>query len=205
MEFRAGNLREAEQLLQNKWVREWHSYIGEKATSGSKQYLLLVPCAKAKPYLRPTKSFFYNWLWKFLEKRNLRDRVFVCSVSEPFALFPESDYDKMPDYELSPLLLKAEPKLLEDYCSTLARPIAGFLQRNSQNHERIIAYVRPDSTHALFLKRAMQLSGKFKIDFAVSSDDLKRIRKAHRRMWHLNWMIYLESRLGQATKLTANT
>jgi len=195
MLLEASDAAQAKLLLGRKKVTLWHSYIRDRAKSEPRDSLILVPCAKAKPYTRPTKSFFYNWLWKFLEKENLRDQVFVCTVSEPFALFPENDYDKMPNYELSPLVLKREPELLEKYCSTLAKPIAGFLMRNHDKHRRVIAYVRPDSTHAVFLQRAMSLCGSPLVRFAVTVDDLRQIRKAHPRMWHLNWMIYLQNHL----------
>jgi predicted RNA-binding protein len=189
---------EARELLRSSQVRKWHKYIQDQAMSAPTEALLFVPCAKAKPYLPPTKSFFYNWLWRYLDKQNLRKRVFICTVSEPFALFPETDYQRMPDYELSPLVLKSDPHLLEDYSNILAKPIAGFLERNHDKHGRILAYVRPDSTHALFLMKAMRLVRKPVVRFAVTTDDLKRIRRSHRRMWHLNWMIYLESRLTRA-------
>lgn len=195
MDLTATNYAEAERLLRSKYVTNWHDYVSNKAVSAQRDILLFVPCAKAKPYLRPTKSFFYNWLWRFLEKEKLRDRVFLCTVSEPFALFPETDYAKMPNYELSPLLLKNEPTLLESYVSALGISIAGFLCRNSHRHKLILAYVRPDSTHALFLKRANDLLDKPLVRLAVSMEDLSEVRHMHPRMWHLNWMIYLESRL----------
>jgi predicted RNA-binding protein len=195
MNLIATNTIEARELLQNKQVTQWHEYISNEAISLPRQILLFVPCAKAKPYLRPTKSFFYNWLWRFLEKEKLKGRVFVCTVSEPFALFPETDYGKMPNYELSPLLLKSNPKLLELYTSVLGKSIACFLSRNSGRHKMILAYVRPDSTHALFLRKANQLQNKSVVRMAASIEDLARIRQLHRRMWHLNWMIYLENQL----------
>lgn len=194
----ANDVAQARRLLHEPQVTSWHNYILNSATSLPRDNLLFVPCAKAKPYFRPTKSFFYNWLWRFLEKENLRNKVFLCTVSEPFALFPETDYHKMPNYELSPLILKSEPELLESYCATLAKPIAGFVRRNSGRHKRISAYVRPDSTHALFLKRANSYLGRPLVRFPVTREDLQRIRRAHRRMWHLNWMIYLEDRLRRA-------
>jgi predicted RNA-binding protein len=195
MDLIATNDAEAWRLLHNEQVTRWHEYISDKAISLPRDVLLFVPCAKAKPYLRPTKSFFYNWLWRFLEKEKLRNRVFLCTVSEPFALFPETDYGRMPNYELSPSLLKNNPKLLELYTSALGESIAGFLIRNADRHKIILAYVRPDSTHALFLEKANQLLNKSAVRIAVSMADLGRIRHAHQRMWHLNWMIYLESRL----------
>jgi hypothetical protein len=195
MDLIATNDAEAVGLLQNERVIHWHDYISNKAVSLQREVLLFVPCAKAKPYLRPTKSFFYNWLWRFLEREELRNSVFVCTVSEPFALFPETDYGRMPNYELSPLLLKNNSKLLESYTTTLGESIAGFLRRNFERHKTILAYVRPDSTHALFLRKANQLLNKSAVRMVASIEDLARIRRIHRRMWHLNWMIYLESQL----------
>ncbi len=127
-----------------------------------------------------------------MEKHDLRDRVFLCTVSEPFALFPETDYTRMPAYELSPLVLKSDPSLMEYYVASLAKPIANFVSRNARNHERILAYVRPDSTHARFLDRANQLLGKTVVELAVQQEDLDRVRKKHPRMWHLDWMIFLQ-------------
>jgi hypothetical protein len=98
----------------------------------------------------------------------------------------------MPNYELSPSILKSQPDLLESYCATLAKPIAGFLRRNSNRHKRISAYVRPDSTHALFLNRANSYLGRPLVRFPVTREDLESVRHTHRRMWHMNWMIYLE-------------
>jgi hypothetical protein len=201
MLLQASDAAQARLLLQNEKVKEWHRYIREKAISERKEILMFVPCAKAKPYVRPTKSFFYNWLWRFLEKERLRDRIFICTVSEPFALFPETDYDKMPNYELSPLVLKSTPSLLEEYCCTLSKPIAGFLRRNRNRHRRVIAYVRPDSTHAMFLRRATMICSQQKIHFALSNYELQRIRKAHPRLWHLDWMIFSEKHLKRTLRM----
>ncbi len=176
----------------NPRVTSWHDYVSKRARSYKRDFLLFVPCAKSKPYPRPTKSFFYNWLWKFLERNDLRDKVFLCTVSEPFALFPETDYIRMPNYELSPLVLKNDPPLLEDYVESLAKPIANFVSRNAGNHKRFLAYVRPDSTHARFLERANQLLGKTVVELAVQQEDIDCVRREHPRMWHLDWMIFLQ-------------
>ena len=193
MDLSASSARQAKKLLSNPRVTKWHDYISKEARTIEREYLLFVPCAKAKPYLPPTRSFFYNWLWKFLKKNDLRDKVFLCTVSEPFALFPETDYARMPDYELSPLVLKGDQLLLESYTATLAEPIANFVSRNAKNHKAVLAYVRPDSTHARFLDRANQLLGQRLVEFAVEMEDLERVRNKHPRMWHLDWMIFLQS------------
>ncbi len=193
MDLSASNVGEAMRLLRDPRVTRWHDYVSRSAKSLDKDYLLFVPCAKSKPYPRPTKSFFYNWLWKFLDRYSLRSKVFLCTVSEPFALFPETDYLIMPDYELSPLVLKGDPDLLEHYVSKLGKPIADFLARNAKNHDRVLAYVRPDSTHARFLERANRLLGKEIVEPAVQQEHFVRVKKDHPRMWHLDWMIFLQS------------
>lgn len=182
-------------------MRAWHRYITAEATTVPRKTLLLVPCAKEKPYLPPTRSFFYNWLWKFLNKQKLRDNVFVCTVSEPFGLFPETDYSRMPCYELSPALLKQTPDLFDLYAEKLAVPIAMFLKRNFRNHQHIVAYVRSDSTHATFLDKANELLRDHMIQFPVTQEDFDELRRTHPRMWHLNWMIFLQEKLGTALRL----
>jgi predicted RNA-binding protein len=193
--LKALNARSALRLLMHPRVQYWHKYISTEARTQVCPILLFVPCAKSKPYTGRTKSIFYRWLWSFLRQNEIREKMFICTVSEPFALFLETDYDKMPLYELSPKILKENETVLKKYEKIIAHTIAAFLKRNKKNHRVIFAYVRPDSTHRRFLSFANRLLGNDIIKFVLTAQDLENLKKSHRRTWQLNWMIFLENKL----------
>ena len=88
-------------LLQLPEISSWHeSRAGE--ISGSQQTLVLVPCAKTKPWTGPavSRSKLYS---AYNELRRERSDLSFVTVSEPLGVVPMEDWADFPQYDNSGL------------------------------------------------------------------------------------------------------
>lgn len=187
-------------LQTNQTVIKWLQFIGDKYVPPEKDVILIYPCSAVKPYYR---SPSYRRLLTILEEGNLRERVHLLTISEPFGLVPEEFYYDGFSWYDCPGLFKwwcvkhGQPfdlGLLEKSLDLIASYIATFLLRitNRWSRFQIVGFVRTmtssfenraDHTHYRMLTKASNMAG-VKIEILPGKSLVKRIvRQRGRLAW----------------------
>ncbi len=176
------NPREVFLALQtNPTITKWLRFIATKYEPPGGKVVLFYPCSALKPY---DKSPSYRRLLRSLEQNQLRSKVHIITISEPFGLVPEEFYSNGFSWYDCPGLFKwwclrhdepYEEEYLEKSIELLSSHIAAFLLRivKSPLRNSVIGFVRTmtssferraDHTHYRMLKNASKLA---QLDFEI--------------------------------------
>ena len=175
---------ETEALLQHPTVRAWHQEMREFRVPASFQRIILVPCAKTKPWTGPgvTRSPLYS---AYNRLREEMPESFFLTVSEPLGVVPMSRWASFPQYDnpglfaddalqggMSKKEWEASPfrrwyglpfdRAARARClELLGEQLGLFLQRHRELEIISLLDSRegPASTHGLMLDHASRLSG----------------------------------------------
>ncbi|MEM3905777.1 MAG: DUF5591 domain-containing protein [Nitrososphaerota archaeon] len=170
-------------LNENAEVKRWLEFISNHYIPPKTQVLLIYPCSAEKPY---HKSRSYKQLIKTLSKLGeLRRKIHIAIVSEPFGLVPEEFIGKKTqwhDWEKSwydcPGLFKwwcdkYNQPYSEDFLDKSIELLAGYLAKffkkanDERSYEKIIAFIRTyssnlekkkDHTHRRIVERAAEIA-----------------------------------------------
>ena len=143
-------------LKNNEKIKKWHKYILNDYIPPITDILLLFPCAARKPYTEgSTKSRNYQILYSLLNQLNLRKFVSLHTISEPLGIIGEKNYEIMPIYDNPGLFqwftrkynLKWDENIFDRCINYLGKIIGLFLKKFEKRFKKIIAFVKPDSTH----------------------------------------------------------
>ena len=95
-------------LLQNPKIVNWMQKIKEFKIPDQYKLIVLVPCAKTKPWgmTRPKKSDYYNAFNKLKEmaekgefSKSLLNTIYFVTISEPLGIVPQDHWDDFPQYD----------------------------------------------------------------------------------------------------------
>jgi len=175
------------------YVAEWLQFVSESyIPPPAKTLLLLYPCSAVKPY---NLSRSYKALYGTLEMLpgDVRKRIHVVTISEPFGLVPEEFYEKWSKWYDCPGLfewwckkygIEYDKELASKCINILAICIARFLVRTRNQYTKRIAFVRTytsslkpsDSTHRKMVELAISISG-VQVELHPPKDIVERIVK----------------------------
>ncbi|MEM4888951.1 MAG: DUF5591 domain-containing protein [Thermosphaera sp.] len=186
-----------EAILKNQKVLRWLEFISNHYLPEPRDVLLLYPCSAIKPY---TSSRSYKALYKTLfSLGNLRDRVHVVTVSEPYGLVPEEFYGRRNEWHDWENDWYECPGLFEWWCRRHKQPynredfkkcveilssyIAKFLEKTKDRYRIRIAFLRTytsrlrpsdNHTHLIMVKLASKKAG-VKVELHPPKRIVKRI------------------------------
>lgn len=95
-------------LLQNPKIVDWMQKIKDFKIPEQYKLIVLVPCAKTKPWgmTRPKKSDYYNAFNKLKEmaekgefSKSLLNTIYFVTISEPLGIVPQDHWDDFPQYD----------------------------------------------------------------------------------------------------------
>ena len=179
-------------LKTNKKIKNWHNYIINQYTPPKKRILLFFPCAAYKPWTEgKTRSQNYKMLYSLLRKKEIKNEIALHTVSEPLALIGENDYETMPLYDNPGLFkwftrkngLKWDQKAFEKSVEYLGKLLAKFLKKHQEKYEKVLAFVKPNSSHQLMMKFAKRFSN-LDIQIAPKRSDYAKLRNNY--VWLAN-------------------
>jgi len=175
----------------NGRVKKWLSFISENyLPPPEKKILLLYPCSAVKPY---HLSRSYKVLYATLDtlSQELRKKIHVVTVSEPFGLVPEEYYEKWTEWYDCPGLfewwcrkngVEYDEAIVSKSIEILASYIARYLERTRNHYTRRIAFIRTytssvkpsESTHRKMIELASSKSG-IQIELHPPKDIVEKI------------------------------
>lgn len=150
-------------LKKNEKIKKWHNYILNDYEPPISEILLFFPCAANKPWTEGiTRSKNYQIVYSLLNQMNFRDSISLHTISEPLGIVGEKDYENMPFYDNPGLLqwFTRKHKLMWDNAAyiqcinNLGKIIGLFLKKYQDKFEKIIAFVKPESTHRDMIEAA---------------------------------------------------
>lgn len=169
-------------ITSNKKLHSWYNYILNKYKPPLKDILLFFPCAANKPWVENiTKSKNYLVLYKLLNELKIRNKISLHTISEPLGIIGESDYNIMPVYDNPGLFywftakngLKWNSEAYNKCIILLGKIIGQFLEKFSQNFQKIIAFVKPKSNHAKMIEFGKNFS-RIKIVIGPKKNEIKQ-------------------------------
>lgn len=186
-----------EALTENRKVLQWLEFISNHYLPEPKHVLLLYPCSTIKPYiLSRSYRMLYNTLFSL---GDLREKIHVITVSEPFGLVPEEFYGKRIEWHDWEKDWYDCPGLFEWWCrkhnqlysmedfkkcvDILSDYVAKFLEKTKDRYKVRIAFVRTytsklrhshNHTHFIIVKTASKKAG-VKVEFHPPKRIVKRI------------------------------
>lgn len=94
---------ETRDLLGNLAVRRWHEYVDEFRVPDDYDNLVLVPCAKTKPwdYAHSRRSQLYRGYHEVIRASDNGDiaPTYFATISEPLGVVPQQDWADFPQYD----------------------------------------------------------------------------------------------------------
>jgi len=171
-------------ILNNPKIRAYHDRVSHFRVPDNFDTIVLVPCAKSKPWGAGCKSNFYKAYHQLMGDPEM-GKVYMATISEPLGVVPSSDWENFPQYDNPGLFddtAMQSSLMTKDWGKTpvgskrimpfdvnsynqsidvLSKVIASFMKVNSD--KRFVAFVDDPSgkltTHGDMLNRASSLSG----------------------------------------------
>jgi hypothetical protein len=87
---------ETKKLLNHEIIKDYHKNIINYKIPEKYKTIILVPCAKSKPWLNCRKGNLYP---SYNKIKNERNDVYFVTISEPLAIVPQDFWDSFPQYD----------------------------------------------------------------------------------------------------------
>jgi predicted RNA-binding protein len=85
-------------ILNNPKIRAYHDKVSRFRVPDNFDTIVLVPCAKSKPWGSACKSDFYKAYHQLMADPEM-GKIYMATVSEPLGIVPSSDWENFPQYD----------------------------------------------------------------------------------------------------------
>ena len=85
-------------IMNNSKIVAYHDKVSNFKVPGDVDTIVLVPCAKSKPWGKSCVSDFYRSYHQLREDPAM-GRIYMATISEPLGVVPSDDWDNFPQYD----------------------------------------------------------------------------------------------------------